>query len=395
MGLRPFLDLFKRYKVLTVVLAVLVAVGLGCWVYQLIVGLSATGMNNGTSWGLYIISFMFFVGLSVGSLAVASVAYVFKIDKLKAIVLPAVIVSTVCIGAAGLFVLVDLGSIHRVWRMIIGANIVSPLVWDMCVITLCLVVDALFLVYLVKGNERKTSIIARIALPCALLVITVDAWLFGLQIAKEGWYSAILAPIFIASALDSGIALLLLVLSALKKAGIYGIQQSLIASLAAALCVCVSIDAFFILCELVTMAYPGTSGGEVVLAGIMTGSNAPFFWFEIIGGLIVPFCILVFAKNRQNSKLVILSCVLVFVGVICKRIWLLLNAFVIPNVMGAPGIIWGSSAATEATGANSFAVVSSYMPSVTELLVCAGLVSLAILVFIALASKFLGKQRTN
>lgn len=395
MGLRPFLDLFKRYKVLTVVLAVLVAVGLGCWVYQLIVGLSATGMNNGTSWGLYIISFMFFVGLSVGSLAVASVAYVFKIDKLKAIVLPAVIVSTVCIGAAGLFVLVDLGSIHRVWRMIIGANIVSPLVWDMCVITLCLAVDALFLVYLVKGNERKTSIIARIALPCALLVITVDAWLFGLQIAKEGWYSAILAPIFIASALDSGIALLLLVLSALKKAGIYGIQQSLIASLAAALCVCVSIDAFFILCELVTMAYPGTSGGEVVLAGIMTGSNAPFFWFEIIGGLIVPFCILVFAKNRQNSKLVILSCVLVFVGVICKRIWLLLNAFVIPNVMGAPGIIWGSSAATEATGANSFAVVSSYMPSVTELLVCAGLVSLAILVFIALASKFLGKQRTN
>ena len=165
--------------------------------------------------------------------------------------------------------------------------------------------------------------------------------------------------------------------------------------LAAALCVCISIDAFFILCELVTMAYPGTLGGEVVLAGIMTGSNAPFFWFEIIGGLIVPFCILVFAKNRQNSKLVIFSCVLVFVGVICKRIWLLLNAFVVPNVIGAPGIIWGSSAATEATGVNSFAVVSSYMPSAAELLVCAGLVSLAILAFMALASKFLGKQHTN
>ena len=395
MGLRPFLDLFKRYKVLTVVLAALVVVGLGCWVYQLIVGLSATGMNNGTSWGLYIISFMFFVGLSVGSLAVASVAYVFKVDRLKAIALPAVIISTVCIGAAGLFVLVDLGSIHRVWRMIIGANIVSPLVWDMCVITLCLIVDVLFLVYLIKGNERKTSIIARIALPCALLVITVDAWLFGLQIAKEGWYSAVLAPIFVASALDSGIALLLLVLSALKKAGIYDVPQGHTALLAAALCVCISIDAFFILCELVTMAYPGTLGGEVVLAGIMTGSNAPFFWFEIIGGLIVPFCILVFAKNRQNSKLVIFSCVLVFVGVICKRIWLLLNAFVVPNVIGAPGIIWGSSAATEATGVNSFAVVSSYMPSAAELLVCAGLVSLAILAFMALASKFLGKQHTN
>ena len=71
------MELIKRYKVLAAILAVVVAVGVGCWVYQLIFGLTVTGMNNGTSWGLYITNFMFFVGLSAGGLIVASSASVF------------------------------------------------------------------------------------------------------------------------------------------------------------------------------------------------------------------------------------------------------------------------------------------------------------------------------
>ena len=35
------------------VLAVLTVVGVAAWIYQLFVGLGVTGMNNATSWGLY------------------------------------------------------------------------------------------------------------------------------------------------------------------------------------------------------------------------------------------------------------------------------------------------------------------------------------------------------
>ena len=130
------MELIKRYKVLAAILAVVVAVGVGCWVYQLIFGLTVTGMNNGTSWGLYITNFMFFVGLSAGGLIVASSASVFHITKFKAVALPAIILSTVCICAAGMFVLIDLGGIQRVWRIVTGPNPTSPLFWDICVITL-------------------------------------------------------------------------------------------------------------------------------------------------------------------------------------------------------------------------------------------------------------------
>ena len=386
------MELIKRYKVLAAILAVVVAVGVGCWVYQLIFGLTVTGMNNGTSWGLYITNFMFFVGLSAGGLIVASSASVFHITKFKAVALPAIILSTVCICAAGMFVLIDLGGIQRVWRILTGPNPTSPLLWDVCVITCYLIINVFYLVFMTRGNQHAVSIVSRFALPCAILVHSVTAWIFGLEAAKEGWYTAIMAPIFVASAMDSGLALLLVVLGVLKKAGIYDTSRELMAMLAGLLCTCVAVDAFFIFCEVLTMAYPGAAGAET-LALLTTGPTAPFFWFEIICGLVIPFCILVFAKNRQSAVLINVACVLIVVGVFCKRVWLLFTAFIVPNVMGAPGIISGSSEAAHATGTASFAVLSSYAPTPIEILVVAGAISLVILAFMVLASKLIVERR--
>lgn len=384
-------DLFK--KPAFIVLAVLTLVGVGCWVYQLATGLAITGMSNANSWGLYIIMFMFFVGLSAGGLIVASSASVFRIERFKAVALPAVILSTACICVAGMFVLVDLGSIQNIWRLLIGPNFASPLLWDVCVITLYLVINILYLVFMnskKEGAERKVAIISRFALPIAILVHSVTAWIFGLQIAHEGWYTAILAPIFVASAMDSGLALLLCVLAALNKSGRFSTNKDLMASLAGLLATCIAVDAFFIGCELITMAYPGAGGAEV-LAIMMAGPTAPFFWFEIIGGLIVPFCILVFAKNRQNVSLVVAASVLVVAGVLCKRIWLLLTAFVLPNIEGAPGIALGTFVAQEGS-VGMWSVYGSYAPTFPEIMVAIGVISVGVIIFMAIAQKLMASK---
>ena len=386
------MELLTKNKLLTAVLAVLSVAGIGAYIFQLAGGLAVTGMSNGVSWGLYITNFMFFVGLSAGGLIVASSASVFHITKFKAVALPAIILSTVCICAAGMFVLIDLGGIQRVWRILTGPNPTSPLLWDVCVITCYLIINVFYLVFMTRGNQHAVSIVSRFALPCAILVHSVTAWIFGLEAAKEGWYTAIMAPIFVASAMDSGLALLLVVLGVLKKAGIYDTSRELMAMLAGLLCTCVAVDAFFIFCEVLTMAYPGAAGAET-LALLTTGPTAPFFWFEIICGLVIPFCILVFAKNRQSAVLINVACVLIVVGVFCKRVWLLFTAFIVPNVMGAPGIISGSSEAAHATGTASFAVLSSYAPTPIEILVVAGVISLVILAFMVLASKLIVERR--
>ena len=369
------MDLIKKNKALTGVCAVLAVAGIACWAMQLGQGLGVTGMSAANSWGAYIIMFMFFVGLSAGGLIVASSASVFHIKEFKKVALPAIILSTVCICLAGMFVLIDLGGIQRVWRIVTGPNPASPLVWDMCVITLYLAINVLYLHFMRKGAERAVSVVSRFALPCAILVHSVTAWIFGLEIAKEGWFSAIMAPIFVASAMDSGLALLLIMLAAMSARGTFETPKRLMASLAGLLATCIAVDAFFIFCELLTMGYNGTAAGSAVLAEMTSGATAPFFWFEVIGGLLAPFLVLAFAKNRERTGLVVGASVLVVAGVLCKRVWLLLTAFVTPNIEGAPGIMT----------AEGWAMGGSYLPTLPEIAIVLGVVGVGVIGFQLLA----------
>ncbi|MDM8287728.1 polysulfide reductase NrfD [Slackia piriformis] len=377
------------------VLGVLVVAGVACWIYQLTCGLGVTGMSNANSWGLYIICFMFMVGLSAGGLIVASSASVFHVAEYKKVALPAIILSTVCICMAGMFVLIDLGGIQRVWRIITGPNPVSPLFWDICVITCYLVINIIYLVMMKKhgANSMAVSRVSRFALPVAILVHSVTAWIFGLEIAKEGWYSAIMAPIFVASAMDSGLALLLVALAGLRRAGVLQVEQKLYANLAGLLATCIAVDAFFIGCEVLTMAYPGAVGAET-LALMAFGPTAPFFWFEVIAGLLIPFCILVFARSRQKTGLVLLASVLVILGVFCKRCWLLLTSFIVPNVDGASGITLGTLTAQQG-GMDMWALGGSYAPTWTEVVIVAGVAALGVLAFILLSRKLLAGAKVG
>lgn len=367
------------------VFGVLTAIGVACWIFQLVGGLGITGMSNSTSWGLYICMFMLFVGLSAGGLIVASSAHVFGIESFKPIAKPAVILSTVCICVAGMFVLVDLGGIQRIWRMFTGPNFLSPLLWDMCIIVVYLVINILDLVWMRCGQEEKVRKLSYAALPVAILVHSVTAWIFGLQIARA-WYTAIMAPIFVASALDSGLALLILALLLLDRVGIAKLETRLMSVLGKLLATFIAVDAFFIGCELLTMAYPG-AGEAVALSQMLGGATAPFFWFEIIGGLLVPFLVLAASKNREKRGLVALAAVLVVLGVACKRVWLLFTSFIVPNVYGAPGIAGGSAAARD--GGDVWGLLGTYAPTLPEALIVVGVISLGVLAFMVMCNKLL------
>ena len=380
-----------KARVAAVALAALTVAGVACYIYQLANGLGVTGMNNSNSWGLYIAMFMFFVGLSAGGLIVASSAHVFNIESFKKVSIPAIITSIVCICIAGMFILIDLGGLYRVWRLFTGPNFLSPLLWDVCVISTYLVINILDLYWLVKGEEHKVDVLSRIALPVAILVHSVTAWIFGLQIAKA-WYSAIMAPIFVASACDSGLALLLICLVVLDKVGLFTFDASLMKSLAGLFAVFIAVDAFFIGCECLTMGYPGAK--EAGALAIMTsGITSPFFWFEIIAGLLIPFLLMVFSKNREKKGLVVLASALVVAGVCCKRLWLLFTSFVTPNVYGAPGITTGTSVAQSDPFA-MWTTLGAYAPTAPELIICLGVISLGILALMVMSKTFLASRET-
>lgn len=383
------MKLSAQSKIGVGVLAAIMVIGFCAYLFQLTQGLCVTGMSNGVSWGLYITCFMFFVGLSAGGLIVASSAHVFGIESFKRVSMPAVITSTVCILCAGAFILIDLGGIQRIWNMFIHLNFTSPLAWDMCVITTYLVINVLDIIWLRRGDERKVKMLSYVALPVAILVHSVTAWIFGLQIAKA-WYSAIMAPIFVASACDSGLALLLICLLALDRAKLFKFDRDLMKSLAGLLAVFVAVDAFFIGCECLTMGYPGAGEAEA-LAIMTTGKTAPFFWFEVIGGLAVPFLVLVFARNRENPACVVLASALIVLGVFCKRAWLLFTSFTVPNVYGGNGITLGTAAAQVGDAGDVWTTLGVYAPTLPEVVVFAGVVCAGALAYMILSKCVLPK----
>jgi molybdopterin-containing oxidoreductase family membrane subunit len=159
-------------------------------------------------------------------------------------------------------------------------------------------------------------------------------------------------------------------------------------SLAGLLATFVAVDAFFIGCECLTMGYPGA--GEATALSIMTtGATAPFFWFEIIGGLLIPFLILVFSKNRERTGAVVAASALIVAGVCCKRLWLLFTSFITPNVDGAPGITLGTQTAQQG-GSGMWTLLGTYAPTGFETLIVIGVISLGVLAYMVLSMKLLG-----
>ena len=70
-------------------------------------------------------------------------------------------------------------------------------------------------------------------------------------------------------------------LAALKKKKVFETGKKLFAMLAGLLCTCIAIDAFFIGCELLTVAYGQTDHGAALLGEMFAGATAPFFWMSV------------------------------------------------------------------------------------------------------------------
>ena len=316
------------------VAAVVAAAGVALWGVQLSGGLVQTGMRNLDSWGLYITMFMFLVGLSAGGLIISSVPRAFGMKGFGGISKVAVWTSICCTVLAVGFVVVDLGQPARLWELFAYSNLGSPLMWDILVLGAYLVLSIAYLWATLRAEAGKVSqaalrVISVVALVCAVLVHSVTAWIFGLQQARELWHTALLAPWFVSSALVCGVALVLVVVIALRKAGYLELDQANVVKLAKMLGAFVLVDLYFFGCDLLTSAFPGGSGAEVA-SMLTTGPLAPFFWTEVVGcALCAVVC---FVPRLRTSPLIVVASLLAIAGIFCKRVQLLVGGFQIPNI---------------------------------------------------------------
>ena len=321
-------------KIAGIVGAVLAVIGIVFWMKQLTGGMVQTGMRNLDSWGLYITNFMFFVGLSAGGLIISSIPKAFGIEGFGDISKIAVWTAICCTVAAIGFVIVDLGGPARVWELFVYSNLSSPLMWDIIVLMVYLILSIILLWGMYGEEKGKVShtalrVLSVISLVTAVMVHTVTAWIFGLQPSHELWYTALLGPWFVSSALVCGTALVMVVVIALRKAGRIELDQKYIVKMAKLLGAFIAVDLYFFACDLLTSGFPQGQGAELVKM-LTSGALAPFFWFEVIGCIIAA--VICFVPALRKNSLLVVAAVLAILGIFCKRVQLLVGGFQNANI---------------------------------------------------------------
>ncbi len=381
-------------------LAAGLAVGIGAWFYQQSQGLAVTNMRNTVMWGQYITFFMYFVGLSAGGLIVASAGRLFGAARFKPIVRLAVLEAGVAVMLAALFLLPDIGRPERIWHLFRYPNLTSPMIWDIAIVTVYFLISAVYVWLYTRADlaragsplalgtgtseawhrrdERLKTALAWIGLPAAILLHSITAWIFGLQIARGFWYSAIMAPLFVSSALVSGTGLMILLALVLRRAGRLSFRDELASYMGGMLGVFIAVEAFLVLCEMLTAAYPGATFEADPVARLVVGPYSPFFWFEVIVGLAIPFVLLAVRRFRMDVRLVALASVLAVVGIFVHRLNIVLNGLSYVTVPYPPGVSIGTP---QPPGMNSFSLSLFYIPSIVEWLVTIGVLSFGALVF--------------
>src|SRR4030042_1840918 len=113
----------------TVILSVIALLALPVMIYRFTAGLGAiSNLSDGRPWGLWI-SFDLYCGvaLAAGGFTLAGAVYVFRLEKYRSVVRPAVLTAFLGYTLVILALLVDVGQPWYLWHAIIYWNIHSPL----------------------------------------------------------------------------------------------------------------------------------------------------------------------------------------------------------------------------------------------------------------------------
>ena len=337
--------------ILLLAAAGLMGAGLFFYTQQLRTGLAVTGLNSQVTWGIYIVNFIFCVGLSAGGIAVSALVHAFHIEELKPVALIAEILALTFLLLAAVSIVIDMGHPERGYFIPLHANLRSPLVWDVTVITtyltLCLallwcslrsdlqhlpagVTLGPVLAWVAGGRSeasrrRNTRLLQRlsvISIPVALALHSVTAWILGLAKGQPGWNTAILAPLFIASALVSGIGVVILGAAGLRRLYQVPLPDAVIQKLGRYLFLLLPILAYLLFSEFLTISYTGGLSHQRVMEEIVWGRFAGVFWFDVIVGILIPFLILALAGRSQTAIQV--ASLMAVVGVLAERVNILL-----------------------------------------------------------------------
>jgi Ni/Fe-hydrogenase subunit HybB-like protein len=337
--LRPVLRTTWRFYVLVAFLGAIVAAGVGSWLYQVYRGFGLTGINWPVYWAFYVTNFVFWIGISHAGTLISAILRLVNATWRRPVTRCAEAITVFALMIGAMFPIIHLG---RPWlffwlipypsQRLIWPNFRSPLVWDFFAITTYLTGSTLFLLLptipdfaLVRDRttgwrrrvygalalgwrgtpkqwhrlESAMQIMAIAIIPVAVSVHTIVSFDFSMAPVPM-WHSTIFGPYFVAGAIFSGIAALIVAMAFLRRflhleAYLRPVHFSNLGKL---LLMMSLLWAYFIFSERLTTWFGNEPSEMEVFWTTQRGGYSPLYWTMIVCNLVVPSVILSVRRLR-------------------------------------------------------------------------------------------------
>ena len=368
----------KAYHIWMAVLTFIMLFGMYNYSIQLDEGLSATGMTDRVSWGLYISNFTFLVGVAAAAVMLVLPTYVLKSVDFKQAVLIGEGLAVAALLMCLAFVVADMGGPARLWHMIPGIGVFnfpnSMLAWDVIVLNGYLFINITIPLYILIMRYQGKTPNPKVYIPGVFISVfwavgihMVTAFLYqGLQ-ARPFWNNALLGPRFLASAFAAGPALIIIVLAIIRKFTSFKIPDTTIKKISMIVTVAAQINLIMLISELFKEFYAPThhSISAVYLFFGLDGKTAllPWIWTSISLNVVATIA-LTFHKIRNNLKILYVLCGMLFVAIWIEKGF----GLIVPGFIPGP---WGK--------------IAEYTPTFVEISVTLGIWAMGAFIFTILA----------
>jgi len=321
----------KGFWGLVAFLVILLIGGAVVSIMRLIEGHQIVGMTNQIPWTLLKVMAIYFIGLSAGSLVLSALSAVFGIKEFKPFARISALVAAILLMGSLACIILAWGRPERILYPYFYFNFRSVYSLNGILYPSYIAICFIYLWAMFTGREKLVPKIGLVAIFIAIFVHSGTGAIFSFIGANELYSSPLLPPAFVAAALSSGTALMiLLLLSTFKFTGRH-IEESTVQSLASYLKMFILIVIYIIAIENLTRAY--FPAHQEIQHFLLTSGNKHswFFWLGMVGfGNIFPFIILLLPKIGKSIPGITFACVLVVIGVLAERYIIVIPAQLFP-----------------------------------------------------------------
>jgi Ni/Fe-hydrogenase subunit HybB-like protein len=322
--------------------------GVYAFVTQVTKGHIVTGMRDNVVWGIYIVNFIFFMGMSYSGAIISGTLQLFRTEWRKPIIRMAEYLAIISLLIGPGYILLCIGRLDRLYYLALFGRIQSPITWDVIAISTDIFGCLIFLylsilrdiaslrdfselkipawrkkVYSMlalgytgtpeqeKRLRRATDIMATMVIAIAIIVYSVLAWIFSVTL-QPGWHSTIFGPYFVIAAVYSGTGVLIIAMWVFRK--VYRLDQYItrkhFVAMGVLMVVLAALFGYFTFSDYLTKWYGSEKNDESLIRILFTEYYWPFIFSNYIG-VLIPLLVVGIAKLRTITNITLSALVVI------------------------------------------------------------------------------------